>query len=191
MSRSKLHSTLKYSFVSKRLVDRTEVAEEAARFVNLVRLAKNKAAERLGLERDRNVVALIEFVEHVEGGELPPQPLIDYLADVFRRYLSSAGRLTLDELLGAHKRSHGQTSHLRAVLELHHSARLMVELHLLIVDNGMSLAAATRRLETEGAGKSWTTLRNLYADSTALAGQASWKDIVEEAYQELNQIDDR
>ena len=189
MSRAKPKPTLKDSSVSKRPADRAEVAEEAAQFLSLVRCAKNKAAESLELERDRNVATLIEFVECVEGDELPPQPLLKHLADVFRRYLSGAGRLTLDELLGAQKRPHGQTRYFRAVVDLDRNAHLMVELHLLIVEKGMSLAGATKSLEKRGVGKRRTTLRNLYTDSTALAGQSAWKDVVEEAYQELNRAD--
>ncbi len=186
MSRAKPKSTLKDSSVSKRPADREEVAEQAARFVSLVRCAKNKAAESLELERDRNVATLIEFVECVEGDELPPRPLLKHLADVFRRYLSDTGGLTLDELLGAQKRPHGQTRYFRAVLDLDRNAHLMVELHLLVVEEGMSLLAAAKSLEENGVGKHWTTIRNLYTDPTALAGRSAWKDVVEEAYQELN-----
>ncbi len=188
MSRAKPKPTLKDSSVSKRPADRAEVAEEAARFLSLVRRAKNKAAERLGLERDRNVAALMEFVECIENREIPTKALLKHLADAFRQYLGSAGALSLDELIGADKRPHGQASHIRAIIDLNRNARLMAALHLLVVEEGMSVAAASKELENN-VGKSWFTLRNLYADYTVLGGQVAWKDVVQEAYQELDPMD--
>ncbi len=152
--------------------DREAIAEPAARFWDLVRRARDIAAESYGLQRDENVTKLIGFIDHVFAGETPPEELLSHVAAGFRRYLETGGRETLDNLLGAKKKAHGDSRHIPAVVDLGRNARLMVELHLLVTEKRMSVRTAAQHMENNGAGVSWTTLRNRYRD---------WKNIVAEA----------
>ncbi len=154
--------------------DREAIAEQAARFWDLVRRAKNIAAKNYGLQRDENVAKLIGFVEHDSAGEIPPEELLIHVAASFRRYLETRGRETLDNLLGAEERTYGKSRHIPAAVDLARNARLMVELHLLVTEKGMSVRAAAQHMENNDAGLRWTTLRNYYRD---------WKNIVAEAVQ--------
>ena len=154
--------------------DREAIAQQASRFWDLVRRARDIAAKSYGLQRDENVAKLIGFVEHVSARETPPEGLLTHVAAGFRRYLETGGRETLDNLLGAEERAHGKSRHIPAAVDLARNARLMVELHLLVTEKGMSVRKAAQHMENDGAGLRWTTLRNRYPD---------WKNIVAEAVQ--------